>query len=138
MTSRTGNKRSGGFTLVEIMVATAVLSFGIISIYQALFITLDAFNYASGYLDVIDQVEEKVWEAQDTLARQGPEAQLETAGTLTVGSRSYGWELSYVSVDENELMYKVDLTAAWKAGKRKAQISRSAYALYENKDPLAE
>lgn len=113
------------------MVATAVLSFGIVSIYQALFITLDAFNYAGGYLDVIDQVQEKLWQAEDQVSVFGPEAQLETAGQFTAGGRSFDWELSYVSVDEKEELYKIDLSVSWKSGKRRAQVSRTSYVIYE-------
>lgn len=113
------------------MVATAVLSFGIVSIYQALFITLDTFNYAGGYLDVIDQVQEKLWQAEDQLAGLGPEAQLETVGQFSAGTRVFDWELSYVSVDEEEELYKIDLTVSWKSGKRRAQVNRSSYVIYE-------
>ena len=54
------------------MVATAVLSLGIISIYQALFITLDAFTYCANYFEVSPQINERIWQTQEELRRFGP------------------------------------------------------------------
>ena len=116
------------------MVATAVLSLGIISIYQALFITLDAFTYCAHYFEVSPQINERIWQTQEELRRFGPEAKISTGGVFTAGEKQLPWELSYVIVDVSSDLYKIDLATSWKSGKRTVQISRSAYALYKDED----
>ena len=49
-----------GFTLVEVLVTTAVLSLGIVLIYRAFFTLLDSFGYYSNYLRVIAFADEKL------------------------------------------------------------------------------
>jgi len=116
------------------MVATAVLSLGIVAIYQALFITLDAFNYCANYLEVVSQVNERIWQTQEELRRFGPEAKITTAGTFPLEAKRLDWELSYVIVDIASDLYKIDLTTSWKSGRRIAQITRTAYALSKNEE----
>ena len=62
----TGNKRNSrsGFTLIEVMVAVAVLSFGLVMVYQAFFVVLDSFNYSADYLEIAGWMDEKIWQAQ--------------------------------------------------------------------------
>ena len=60
-----------GFTLIEVMVTTAVLSLSMVLIYQAFFISLDSFNYCADYLDVVSWADEKLWQAQDSVTHNG-------------------------------------------------------------------
>ena len=131
MTLITGNKRSRGFTLVEIMVTAAVLSFGLVYIYQSLFICLDTLNYCDNYLNVLPQMNEKISLVQDTLKSAGPEAQLETEGNFSSGKKDFKWVLSYFLADESEYLYQLTLNVEWKAGRRIAGLSRTAYARYD-------
>lgn len=120
------------------MVASAVLSLGMVAIFQALFISLQGFSYCSDYLNLAPQIQEKVWQAQDSLYRQGQEAAIETQGTFLAAGKQFPWSLSYVIVDAENELYKIDLVAAWKTGRRNAQISRTAYALYANNSTSEE
>ena len=131
MTLITGNKRSRGFTLVEVMVTVAVLSFGLVYIYQSLFICLDTLNYCDNYLNVLPQMNEKVCLVQDTLKSSGPEAQLDTEGNFSSGKKDFKWVLSYFLADESEYLYQLTLNVEWKAGRRIAGLSRTAYARYD-------
>ena len=58
-----------GFTLVEVMVATAVLSLGIVLLYEAFFKITDAFGYYNHYLSVSPFAREKIWAAQDAFSK---------------------------------------------------------------------
>jgi prepilin-type N-terminal cleavage/methylation domain-containing protein len=129
--SRTGNKRSRGFTLVEIMVTAAVLSFGLVCVYQSLFICLDTLNYCNNYLNVLPQINEKIWLAQDILKTSGPAAQLETTGNFTNGKKVFAWDLSYLLVDESEYLYQITMDVKWKEANRIAGFSRAAYSRYD-------
>ena len=129
--SKTGIR---GFTLIEVMVAASVLALGTVLIYEAFFTSLDAYNYYFNYLNVAAFADEKIWEAQDTLTHFASLQDLESKGTFTRGSRRFSWDLSYGAIDkvkEECQLFKVDLKLSWREGKKVANLSRSAYALYE-------
>jgi prepilin-type N-terminal cleavage/methylation domain-containing protein len=128
---RIGNR---GFTLLEVMVATAVLSLGIVFIYQAFFISLNSFEYYNNYLKVSSWLNEKIWEAQDNLFRLGSLAQIYSSGSLKVDNNNFVWNLSYGLIDEAENLYQIDLALSWQEGKRRVNLTRNAYALYKKKE----
>lgn len=131
MILRIGNK---GFTLLEVMLTTVVLSLGATLIYQSFFISLDSFNYSDTVLKTIPWMDEKIWAAQDNLTHFGPEAVLEAGGELkTSGGKNIIWNLSYNSISGIDNLYQVDLKLFWPQGYRKIELSRSAYAIYQKK-----
>lgn len=122
-----------GFTLVEAMVATVILSLGTTFLSESFFISLDSYNYCARYLQVVAFADEKVWEAQERLRQRGPEAGIMTAGSFTEKGRNFNWYLSYGAVDTEGSLYKIDFTLSWlEGGKRQGKIQRSAYARYVN------
>jgi len=128
MMSLTGNK---GFTLVEVMVATAVLSLGTVLIHEAFFISLDSINYCSNYLNVMPWMNEKLWEAQDNLGRYGTLGTTGTGGKFTSGNKDFNWILSYSLKDG---LYKIAVSLSWREGRRRIWLTRDAYAIaYEKK-----
>jgi prepilin-type N-terminal cleavage/methylation domain-containing protein len=133
MMSLTGNNKKG-FTLIEVLVTTAVLAFGIVSIFQALFIVMSAFSYVSRYLNIVPVADEKVWQVQDSLQRMGPKASFEPQGVFEAGGKEYNWELSVKLADSASYLYRIDLSTGWKEGRRDYRLERSAYAIYESED----
>lgn len=129
MMLRIGNRN--GFTLVEVMVATAILALGVVMIYQGFFISLDSLGYCLDYLRLSPLAEEKIWQAQDALSRLGPNSGLETSGSFIEGRRNFRWNLSYNSLDEPSGLYEINLSVIWQNGQRAARLSRGAYALYK-------
>jgi len=125
-------RKHKGFTLIEIMVTTAVLAFGIVSIFQALFVVMGAFSYISHYLDVVSVADEKVWQVQDTLMRLGPQAAFQPQGEFDTGGKIYDWKLSVQRPDPAAGLYRVDLSTQWKEGRRNYRLERSAYVIYES------
>ena len=127
-------ERGAGFTLIEVMAAANVLALGIVLIYEAFFISLDAYNYYSNYLNVATFADEKIWEVQDSLTHFATLENIESKGVFTNSNRRFNWNLSYTPIDETKdeyKLFKIDLTLFWREGARQASISRSAYALYE-------
>jgi len=129
MISRIGS--DNGFTLVEVMIATAVLALGIVLIHEAFFASLDAFGYYSNYLRVAPWADEKIWDAQDELRRLGPRADIEREGEFLGRNKNFRWNLSYGPLGETKSLYRVDLILSWQEGKRRVSLLRSAYAIYE-------
>jgi prepilin-type N-terminal cleavage/methylation domain-containing protein len=130
MMLRTGNK---SFTLLEVMIATVVLSLGATLIYQSFFISVNSFDYYSTLFKTIPWMDEKIWQAQDNLARLGPAAQLETQGQLNTGSRDITWNLAYSSIDETGSLFQINLALSWPQARKTIRLSRSAYASYFKK-----
>lgn len=127
MTLRTGNR---GFTLIEVMVTVAVLSFGIVFIYQAYFTALDSFNWCRDYFSVANWMNEQMWLAQDSISRLGELSQ-PSSGELIEGSRVFGWSLNASVIDEDAGLQMINLVLTRKASGRPLRLSRSAYAFYE-------
>ncbi len=145
MTLKTGNKgftplkmasRAAGsltgFTLMEVMVATVILSLGTVLIYSSFFTSLDSFNRYTNYLSVISWMDEHLWHAQDELTKLGAQAQLQSAGDFQNAGKDFKWGLNYSLIDDG--LYRIDLDLYWQQGQRKAGLSRSAYAEYKKRE----
>lgn len=122
---------SSAFTLIEVMAAVAVLSLGILLIYETFFVSIDSMDFCSDYLDLACWVDERVWQAQNLLTIFGPSCVMETEGAFAKGHKAIEWSLSPALIDETQGLYKIDFVLSWKQGKRKISLSRSAYAIYE-------
>lgn len=129
---RSTKKFGTGFTLVEAMITTAILSLGIVLIYEAFFISLDSFNYCSNYLNIVSWADEKVWQTQNSLNHYGVERAIGTQGVFKRANKKFNWNLSFYLIDVD--LYRIDLDIFWQEGKRKSKLSRSAYALYNEED----
>ena len=112
------------------MVATAVLAFSLVLIYQAFFISLDSFNYCSNFLNVVSWADEKIWQAQDSISRLGVISG-QTEGSFESESRKFDWFINEDSRGQNATLHKINIVLAWKEGKRDMLLSRIAYAIYE-------
>lgn len=136
--SSTGNKSNKGFTLIEVLVTTAVLSFGIVSVFQALFIIMSAFGYVSSYLNVIPALDEKMWEVSDAIRRLGPQAPVAKQGIFEFSGRKYEWKAAVLTADKEAELYRIDLAAEWKEGRRENEIIRSQYVFHEIEEEAKE
>jgi prepilin-type N-terminal cleavage/methylation domain-containing protein len=122
-----------GFTLIEVMVTVVILSLGAVLLYSAFFTSLDSFNYCVNYVKVIPWMDEKVWQAQDFLSHFNQSEQLDREGEFKNGNKNFNWRLFYNQVDELQGLYKIALTVFWRQGQRTITVSRTAYALYQQK-----
>ena len=116
MTSRIGSKT--GFTLIEVMMAVAVLSFGIVVLFQSFFICVDSVQYASNRLKAQLWLDAKMWEEADVIMRTNATALGETSGTFSLDGREFSWVKSAQAVDTDLFGLTIDLS--WKeAGKQR-------------------
>jgi len=119
------------FTLIEVMVTTAILSLGVVLIYNAFFISLDSFNYCSDYLAVAPLMDEKIWQAQERLNSEGALARLPENGRFNINNKEFNWYLKSTPVPGEQDLFKIDLRLSWRQGSRNKKLSRIAYAIYK-------
>lgn len=124
------NKQS--LSLVETMVAVAVLSFGIILVCQGLLMTLGGFSYSVDYMNVLLWMDAKLWDLHDKLMHYNTIASEDTAGSVIIDNRKYQWHLSYNLIEgtKKASLYELSLQVAWQNGMRNIKIPRTLYALF--------
>ena len=115
------------------MVTTAVLSLGIVMIYESFFISLDSFEYSQNYLKVVSWLDEQVWQAKDELSRSGELINTQPGGEFVTSNKTFSWDLGYTPTGTPDL-FRINAVLSWQEGKRKVRISRSDYALYQKRD----
>ena len=121
----TGNKR--GFTLIEVLITVAILSFGIVLLYQAFFICLDAVMHCSNRLEAQFLMGEKLWAAQKDLTSQETLPEGEKNGVLAGRNKDFNWMMLVNSIPESEDLYKINLDFSWQEGKKEITVSRATY-----------
>jgi hypothetical protein len=126
---KTGNK---SFTLVEIMAAVCILTLSAVMLYECFFITLDSYSYYSDYLQVNSWMKQKIWDTQDILVHSQGSPQIESNGVLKAGNKNFTWELSVNLLDQKQGLYGIYISLKLPGGKRKLNLSRTAYALHQN------
>jgi|GEM_PF-5052525 len=122
-------KKARGFTLLEVLAATAVLSVGTLYMYQSYFSVLRAFDYCSGYIASSNFLQEKLWEGVDSVRREGGLGS-PVSGDFTAGGRQFVWNMALGKASDR--VYEVTVAVDWKSGKQEIELSRTAYASYEN------
>jgi len=118
-----------GFTLIEVMVTVAILAFGIVSIYQALFVSVDAYGYYTHYFSTQDWISEKIWEVQEELTDSNMLEVTRTSGQFVRTHKTFDWIMVVSLLDADEGLYKVNVTLTWREGDKMASTSREAYLL---------
>jgi len=131
MTLRIGT-RNGAFTLVEVMVATAILALGAVLIHETFFVSMNAFDYYSDYLYLVPLIDEKIWQAESNIRRFGPSAYVQPKGSFIRGSKGFSWNMSSNVISETQdlQLYRISFDVSWRKGERNLSIKRDTYAFY--------
>ena len=132
MMLKIGSKKQA-FTLIEVMLATMVLSLGAVLIHEVFFKSLDTFNYCHNYFSVGYWLDEKIWSVQDNLRQSGPLANMARDGKFKAGNKDFAWNLSYDLAYDTQDLYKIVLDVSWREGPRDIKVSRTAFAKYVEK-----
>jgi prepilin-type N-terminal cleavage/methylation domain-containing protein len=125
MMSRIGNDlKTEGFTLIEVMVAVAVLSFGIVMLYQSFFISSDAVQYASDRLNLQIWMDTKLRQESDALMRAKTLPSAEE-GNFKLNNRDFLWRKTAQLIDTD--LYEVQLTSLWKESGKERTLTYATY-----------
>lgn len=127
MMSRTGRR---SFTLIEVLVCVAVLSAGIVFVFQSFFTCLNAFNQYSSYYNIMPWMNEQLWRWQDEISRRGMYFS-QNQGEFKYEGKTFYWRLANRLVDKKEKLCRLDLIVSWQESRRSMAIKRYAYATFE-------
>ncbi|HAJ57359.1 MAG TPA: hypothetical protein DCL35_06280 [Candidatus Omnitrophica bacterium] len=114
-----------GFTLVEVMMAVAILSFGVVMLYSAFFVCIDAVTYASNRLNAQMWAQNKFWEERESLLRNSAVSRDGLYGSVSFNGRDFEWQESAQSVDDG--LMQLGLALSWKEAAKFRKLAYSAY-----------
>ncbi|MBI2871034.1 MAG: hypothetical protein HYY14_04910 [Candidatus Omnitrophica bacterium] len=107
----------------------AVLSFGIVLVFEAFFITLDVSKLATSRLDALMWIDDKSWELHEKLLVAGALEEAKAGGDFVRDHKPYSWETDITTLDGPPQLYRLNMKVRWKSGWRNAVSSRQAYYL---------
>lgn len=124
-------KRKGAFSFIEVMVTIGILSFGLVLIYKAFFLSLNYLHhlncrfYAVNFLDSKIARLQKILELKKDL-RLGDR---ETSDKVLVDHRTvdFIFRSNFNSVEGINNLYRADVSLSWREGAKDIRIARSAY-----------
>lgn len=120
------------FTLLELIVTVAILSVGIVFIYEGFFTALGASVYCQDYLDVQMWIDQQLWSIQDNVFRYNIVFAQGASGDFTLRGRRFHWDMEYALVEGTERanLYEVMVRVNWRQGQRDISVSRSTYVMH--------
>lgn len=122
--------RQRGFTLIEIMVAVAILSLGIVVIYETFFMFLAVYGHYASFFDTHEWINGRIWDAEEGLVRSHKIRLGEDSGTFEKNARRYTWNASIDPLDFERGLFAVTVDVSdTKITARPFRIGRVAYAL---------
>ena len=127
---RTGSR---GFTLIEVMVATAVLAFGTVMVFEAFFVSANTYASYERYLKASAWMPQKLWEVEQAVMQYGDAASLEPEGRVVLSGKQFDWKMTSESMDEESGLYRILLEVSWKQGVRRPRLLRGAYVIHSQK-----
>lgn len=128
MTAAIGSRR-GGFTLVEVMVATAVLALGLAMIFHSFFVSLRAGALLSERLSAGVESTNLLWQIQRAL-NETPTASIyeyPRQGERVLNGKRFFWTLMPETVNATYGVYKLAIVMQWTQEGMPVRLTRSAY-----------
>lgn len=129
MTSPTGNKR--GFTFVEVMMAAAILSLGIVLIYRSFFASLNYLEHVTYRLHANTLLDNKIAAVQKIYedTHQPPPAAQSDSTSLTLNHKNIDFRF-ILKTDQAlalENIYEVAASVEWREHGREIHLTREFY-----------
>mgnify|MGYP001577766902 CR=1 FL=1 len=115
-----------GFTFVEIMVALAILSAGLVAVYKSLFVLLDSVGYVSSRLQAQYLVDNKLWEIENkinnTLAADASREDI-----TSKKMKDFKWEIGISPIKGLQGLSNMKVAVLWQEKARQVQAARDTY-----------
>ena len=119
--------RSKGFTLIEIMISVAILSFGLILILQGFTHSLNILSISENNLQATLLAEEKIAQLQIDAKQNEYEFLTDLSGELKLNNIEFNWETRITPDGEYQDLNSVLTIISWKEGKRKGSVPVVTY-----------
>jgi len=126
---RTGNKQ--GFTLIEIMFAVVILSFGLVLVLRSFATTLEGMKRSENVKLASYLLEEKMEEVKEKAKEEKGIVNGNAFGEFE-DYKDYNWNLNVNPSSVDEVLNEVKLEISWTEGKNQRSIFATTYL--ENKD----
>ena len=124
-------KRNRGVSFVEVMVAAAILSFGIVMLYRAFFVSLNYVNHITYRLYAMNILDNKISMLQKTfeVSKIIPFTAEQETETAIFDNRAvnFRYTMNVVGVDDLEDFYRVDISVSWVEHAHPVRLLRSFY-----------
>jgi len=134
------NNRWGkhGFSFVEVMVALAILSGGVVFIYKSFLISLDYIHHLACRSYALTLLDNKINYFQQIFAAKKEILfnQQDAGDEVTINNRKvyFRYEMDFKMVEKLKNIYQLDISLAWNEGNRHKQLARQVYIA--NYDPV--
>ncbi len=135
---RSAKRKNKGFTLVEVMVATVVLVVGVVGIFEAFLLSLDALAVFNNRLNAQWFFDEKIWQAQNRLDEPaGLFMPMQDNGVMRIGTEEYTWASTMQIIDTRQELYRINLNLNWQQGNKKMEVKAQTMAkrYFDNSTP---
>lgn len=119
MTSKTGNK---GFSLIEVMVAAALLSLGTVMIREGFLRSAELEGRLSHTMAAERWMHEKAWQARESLLYLKTAAPGSESGQFRGANKTYDWQLETQASGQEA--YSLKLVVRWMEGQRPVERVR--------------
>ena len=119
--------KKNGFSLIELMVTVAVLSFGLVMIYQSFFMVMDVTSIMPRYVASQFLMDAVIWQKKDALWQNKYLPLGGEEGNVAMNGKSFEWCVDTEAVDSVQGLYKVDVDFMWRYNGKKYENSRVAY-----------
>jgi prepilin-type N-terminal cleavage/methylation domain-containing protein len=120
-------KMNKGLTLIEVLVSVAILSGGLIVVYQPLLRSLSALNYVEVRAEATREASNLLWKLQEDANRSGVFPYRGKTGVIMGKDRAFNYRLHARSVGFGDSLQEVELIISWKSGSQDKQLKRVSY-----------
>ena len=130
MISGIGNNRDfRGFTLIEVMLAAAILGSAVTIIFQGFFMSLNSGGYLVNRMAAGILASNRAWEVQDSLRHNtGMPSMVTSAEEVSNGTR-FNWTVTSKTLDPEYGLYEADIKYSWDQNNRQPNIKSVIYIL---------
>ncbi len=127
---RSALKNNRGFTFVEVMLAVAILSAGIVGVFRSYLISLDRMTLLTNRLNATIVLDNQITSMERTLrAFNALPFELDPVEKVQVGAKlvEFNKQVDISQVAELQDIFELNLTLSWTEKGREVRLNRSAY-----------
>jgi len=134
--------RKRGFSFVEVMVALAILSGGIVLIYKSFLISFEYIHHLSCRSYAMTILDNKINDLQQIFAakKEIPFQQNSVGESAMINNRLvyFRYQLDFKVVGNLKNIYQLDIALDWDEGSRHKKFTRQVYISHFNQVPPEE